>query len=62
MDLKNVEEKEKFKFILEEKKSDLKKNKLLWSSKFFMGFIVVYCIWFLYDMVYFEVCIFMFVN
>lgn len=33
----------------------MKKKKFLWISKFFMVFIVLYCIWFLYDMVFSEV-------
>lgn len=41
---------------------DVKKENLLFLNKFFMGFIVFYCIWFLYDMVYIEVCNFFYVN
>lgn len=62
MDSKNVEEKEKLKSTPEEKKSDPKKNKSLWSSKPLMGSIAVYCIWSLHDMAYSEVCTSMLVN
>lgn len=55
VDSKNVEEKEKLKSTPEEKKSDPKKNKSLWSSKPLMGSIAVYCIWSLHDMAYSEI-------